>query len=350
MATEISFIDSRGLAFTGNALLVETAMSGIVAGTTRTQVGATPLVVEVNRVDVSTAPAVGTILGDGVLLLPSQAGLDLTVINTTANPIQVYAYGSDTINGVAGSVGVAIPPQTVEQFECAGVGAWHYDAGVGYAGALNTVLSATGITAVGTNQATAVQLAADINRINTVAVGTGVILPIASPGLDIYLINHGANPVQVYGNGSDTIDDLAGSVGASQMGNSNVLYTAPASGQWYSNGIGTGFAGQFPTVSYVNNLTAKVGGGQSASTPVTTCINRFTTVTTAADSATLPLAAGGMQINVANAAAVNSMNVFPNTGDAINALGANAAFALPAGKNVTFSSAGAGFWHAVLSA
>lgn len=330
-------------------LLFESAQAGIVAGTTRTQAGATALTAEVNRVDTSTAPAVGTVLGDGVVLMPAAAGLDVTVINNTPGIITVYAQGSDTINGIPGATGVPIPGNSVEIFESPIAGAWYFDAGVGFAGSLNTVLSVSGITAAGANQAGAFQLAADINRISTAAPGTGVILPVAAPGLDIYIINHGANPVQVYGNAADTLDDLAGSVGVQQMVNSNVLYTSTALGQWYSNGIGTGFAGQFPTVSYANNLTAKAGGGQSSATPVSTCINRYTTVASANDSTTLPLAAGGMQINFANAGA-NAMNVFPNTGDVINALAANAAFAVPTGKNVTFSSAGAGFWHAVLSA
>lgn len=95
-------------------------------------------------------------------------------------------------------------------------------------------------------------------------------------------------------------------------------------------------------------LTAHAGGGQQPASPVTTSFTEFTTVTTAADSATLPPAlVPGTQVMIANAAAVNSMNVFPNTGDKINALSANAAYALAAGKNVTFTVAKAGQWYAI---
>ena len=57
-----------------------------------------------------------------------------------------------------------------------------------------------------------------------------------------------------------------------------------------------------------------------------------------------------MIITVANAAAVNSMNVFPQTGEFINALAVNTAFAIAAGKTATFTCFGAGRWHSILSA
>lgn len=103
-------------------------------------------------------------------------------------------------------------------------------------------------------------------------------------------------------------------------------------------------------VTTADSLTAHAGGGQGAALATTATINRFTTVGTAADSAVLPASGAGMQIKVVNAAAANSMNVFPATGEQINALGANAAFALAAGKTVEFSCTTAGQWHSLLSA
>ena len=100
----------------------------------------------------------------------------------------------------------------------------------------------------------------------------------------------------------------------------------------------------------VDSLTAHAGGGQSSATPCTAMFNRFTTVATAADSGGLPASVAGMCVTVTNAAAANSMNVFPASGDAINALGANAAFALAAGKTAEFVCYTAGQWHSILSA
>jgi hypothetical protein len=77
-------------------------------------------------------------------------------------------------------------------------------------------------------------------------------------------------------------------------------------------------------------VTAKAGGGQQTSGPslVTGPLIRVTIVASAGDSITLPNATRGMEVAVANDAAVNSMNVFPAVGDSINALAANAAFAM----------------------
>ena len=87
----------------------------------------------------------------------------------------------------------------------------------------------------------------------------------------------------------------------------------------------------------------------SQSRPITTMQARFTVVATIADSGVLPVSVAGMNITVINAAA-NSMNVFPASGDQINALGVNAAFALAGAKVATFYSTVAGQWHSILSA
>ncbi|HZU32609.1 MAG TPA: hypothetical protein VFB79_15940 [Candidatus Angelobacter sp.] len=104
--------------------------------------------------------------------------------------------------------------------------------------------------------------------------------------------------------------------------------------------------------SGANNITAHAGGGQGSATPLTTAYNRVTTVATAADSVLLGATTNGPQppTVVRNDAATNSLNVFPSTGDAINNLAANAAFAVPAGKSAIFFCVAAGQWITVLSA
>jgi hypothetical protein len=101
--------------------------------------------------------------------------------------------------------------------------------------------------------------------------------------------------------------------------------------------------------SAADALTAHAGGGQASALPITTQMARFTVVGTAADSAVLPSAVPGMSYTVSNAAAA-SMNVFPATGEIINALSANAAFAVAAGKTCEFVCMKAGQWHTLLSA
>lgn len=100
-----------------------------------------------------------------------------------------------------------------------------------------------------------------------------------------------------------------------------------------------------------DTITAFAGGGQTNATALQRHkMNRVTTVATIADSVMLPKAdiLGGTVI-VINASA-NSMNVFPFLADSINALGANAAFAVAAGKSVLFACPVAGTWYANLSA
>jgi hypothetical protein len=106
------------------------AGSVITAGTTRTQAGATQITADVTTVNTSTAATAGTNFGDGVALPQVGSGTDkVFLINNTANPIQVYGFNvssgtADTINGVAGATGVAMPPNSSATFIEAAPGAW----------------------------------------------------------------------------------------------------------------------------------------------------------------------------------------------------------------------------------
>lgn len=118
-----------------------------------------------------------------------------------------------------------------------------------------------------------------------------------------------------------------------------------------------GVADSQPTVQTIrfasqDNITAKAGGGQQTNTPLNASISlhRITTVANANDSVTLPPALAGSLYVLTNAAAANSMNVFPSKGDSINALGANNAFAMAAGKVAIFICVTAGQWHSILTA
>jgi len=212
-------------------------------------------------------------------------------------------------------------------------------------------LSQDAVTArAGGGQALATQLTGQTARITVVATaGDSVMLPPSAAGLEILVINHGANSMQVYGAGTDLINDAATAVGVSQMAKSSVIFMCATTGNWYTDGLGTGFSGGFQTQSYANGITAFAGGGQGSAVLLGAMINRVTVVATIGDSVMLPIAVPGMQIMVTNAAA-NSMNLFPGVGDAINALGANAAYALAGGKTASLICAVTLQWHAILSA
>lgn len=91
-----------------------------------------------------------------------------------------------------------------------------------------------------------------------------------------------------------------------------------------------------------DGITARAGGGQGGS-PLARTLNRVAVVATAGDSVTLPPSSAGEAITLTNSG-VNSLNVFPAPGEAINSLGANAAFVLANGKTVTFICYTAGQW------
>ena len=100
-----------------------------------------------------------------------------------------------------------------------------------------------------------------------------------------------------------------------------------------------------------NAVTALAGGGQANAITVSKPVTRVTTVATAADSIKLPRAVPGTQpLVIINAAAANSMNVFPASGDAVNALAGDAAFAVAANKTVLFFCAVAGVWNTIVTA
>ena len=205
------------------------------------------------------------------------------------------------------------------------------------------IVAATTLT-----QAAAVQLVSEINRITTSSVsGAGVMLPASIPGLTIMIINHGANPVQVYGNGADAIDDQTSTVGVSQMQGSVAFYACTVAGTWYSEGIGTGYAGSFQTFSCVDALTA-TGSNQAGALLIKTMMNRFTTVP-ASTGALLPVAVAGMNITIINAGA-NSLQVYGNGSDTINGIAAATGVALASGKTAEYFTTVAGAWHQLLSA
>ena len=68
--------------------------------------------------------------GDGVLLPPSVRGMEIAIVNdAVTNACQVYASGSDTINGTAGSAGISLAAQNgggtgPTIFYCYTNGAW----------------------------------------------------------------------------------------------------------------------------------------------------------------------------------------------------------------------------------
>jgi hypothetical protein len=105
--------------------------------------------------------------------------------------------------------------------------------------------------------------------------------------------------------------------------------------------------------SVSDGLTATASGTQTTALLLVSKLNRITTVASAGDAVRLPPAIAGISITVRNAATTNAMNVYPSSaaqggvtgGDAINALGANAAYSQTVAANtVTFRCYTTGIW------
>ncbi len=97
---------------------------------------------------------------------------------------------------------------------------------------------ATSLTAVGTDRATSLALTADINNVTTAGSGTGVTLPAATTGAVITLFNNGANAIQVYGDGSDTIDGSPAATGVALTNTKRAQYFCVAAATWISAQLG----------------------------------------------------------------------------------------------------------------
>lgn len=98
-------------------------------------------------------------------------------------------------------------------------------------------------------------------------------------------------------------------------------------------------------------ITATAGGGQANAVPLREQgINKVNTVATAADSVRLPQAIAGKSLDGVNAAAANAMNLYPDPGSTINALAADAALSIVAGKSFRAVCPEDGKWYVNLSA
>lgn len=98
-----------------------------------------------------------------------------------------------------------------------------------------------------------------------------------------------------------------------------------------------------PPGSSKSGIVAFAGGGQANATPLTSDNNIVGTVATAADSVKLPAAVFGTSILVLNDTA-NSMNVFPQSGEAINAGAADAAIAQATKIGALYTCMKTGLW------
>ena len=92
------------------------------------------------------------------------------------------------------------------------------------------------VSAAGSTQGTGTVLTTEFNRVSTVTSGSGVVLPTATTGMAIVIVNSSANSLLVYPATGAAINSLATNVGYSQATLATLQYIAISSTQWYTVG------------------------------------------------------------------------------------------------------------------
>lgn len=105
---------------------------------------------------------------------------------------------------------------------------------------VNSLLEQPAVSALtahsGGGQTSALALTKAINNVTTVAAaGDSVRLPASAAGLEVTVTNSGANSMQVYGAGTDTINGVATGTGIAQLPGQSVVYTCAVAGNWLAN-------------------------------------------------------------------------------------------------------------------
>jgi hypothetical protein len=188
---------------------------------------------------------------------------------------------SSTVSGAGFSTYLASPPA---------IGGTVAAAGAFTTLTTNNLFTLTGVedslTAFATGgqvSATALSATKNFHRVTTVATAAdSVKLPAATVGQMHYVRNDGANAMQVFGAGTDTINGVATGTGISQAAGTGMWYTSVASGAWTSSfnstapgaiGATTPATGSFTNVNVTGNACPTNGLYLSSSNVPAVCAN-----------------------------------------------------------------------------
>jgi len=198
------------------------------------QTSATQLANEINKVTATVATSAPY---DSLKLPASAAGLDIIVVNTSSNPVQVFGSGTDTINAQTATVGVTQMQQSVVLYTCSAAGTWQTEGiGGGYNASFQTVSNLSGLTAhAGGGQGSATALTAMNNRVTTVTTtGDSVILPANFPGMVIGVFNAGANSCNVFPDSGASINGAGTNTAYALASSRNAVFYCLAANVWHA--------------------------------------------------------------------------------------------------------------------
>jgi hypothetical protein len=89
----------------------------------------------------------------------------------------------------------------------------------------------------------------------------------------------------------------------------------------------------------VTSIIAHAGGGQANATALNPGYNIIKTVATAGDSVILPAVSEGLVVTVKNETATNAAAIFPQSGESIDDLAADASISIAPGETIVFTGA-----------
>lgn len=172
------------------------------------------------------------------------AGWGTAIMNTGTTLATITPTTSTITNATGPASSLILGPNQFAFIQSDGT---NYQALIG-----DTNSAANNLTAhAGGGQGSALQLTARMSRVSTVTTSADSVKLIASyPGAWTVLTNSGANPMQVFGAGTDTINGVATGTGVSQLAGQTTLYWASAAGTWFSTSLGGSGSGT------VNNCAA----------------------------------------------------------------------------------------------
>jgi len=362
--------------------------TGITAGTTQTQAGATALTEEQNNVTtVATA-------GDGVALPAAIAGGAIKVKNSGAATLAVYPATADSINALAVNLSVDIAPNSEMTFRAINATRWEtlevltlpapttqtgslVIQAADSAGNTNTTITnasqagartytipdggtdasflltqsggtqtigtgslaltvghminslETGVTATNPGAQGGQAITKQVTEVTTVAnQGDSVTLPAAVTGQLQIVMNEGVEILSLFPASGDRIEGSPVDTQTSILPQSNIILIPIDATTWRV------IAGS--KNSFDSGLTADAGSAQDITSLIKAEYNEYSTVTLAGDSATLPAPTHNGDTYVVINKGGNSMDVFPFTGQNINGNAANAAFAVGVASSTTF--------------
>ncbi len=219
-----------------------------------------------------------------------------------------------------------------------------------------TFSTAATVSAAGTTQGNGTALTADYNVVTTVAASSGVVLPTATVGRRIIIVNRGANTLNVYpfATGSQQIDALGANNPITIPVNGVMEFNAATTSRWYSSSTLTLTDSLITTPSLVaakvsTSASVTAGTNVQGQGALTADYNVITSAAANPSGVTLPVATVGRKVLIVNKGA-NPVNVYPVSGSTIDALAVNAAISLPVGGLLEFNASSITQWYSSYNA